>query len=228
MNKPELTSTTQIRFKCENCLQSIKAKPEQVGKYARCPNCKNSVEVPNASTTHSDYDEYDLAPISIDPDAGSSESLSSLLSPATPQPKKKTKKSKRPKSSSASASEIDLETSFPEQEWAEPLPKLPGEESNGPRPAKTTRSTLTHHPVLETVAVFLRLLAWITGLVFACLLLVDIFGLSLSEDSEPSQSGGLAYKLGLVLTACTLVCIQIGASESIRVLLEIHKKLHRS
>lgn len=226
----------QIRFRCGNCLQTIKAKPEKAGKEARCPSCKRAVKVPSESVP-TKQEEFDLAPISVDPDDSEMEQR---------------RRASKDTQSRSLLSRVDPagHDSDSDSKWVSPLdstisdlrpPKT--EVANASKPSKQGRTRTTKskksdsqiqqtgtvndslYASLERLAAILKLLGWTTAIVFGVLLAADLFGISLSETEEASDSKGLAYQFGVVVAAATLVTLQFGVSGVIGLLIDIHRKL---
>jgi len=195
-----------VRFLCSSCNTSIKAKDEYSGKTVRCPHCRERTLVPSDDQPNDILelgDDYGLAAMSV----GDIEIDSPEMHIEKP--------SSRPNTAPLSNTLHMTQHGSPD-----------------PRPPLVAVESLGHYPLLLRASLGFRVLAALAGIVWLYILggefIELIFG---SKDTQQASQALLSPTLQFAMTflvGASTVCFLAGASEALRVLLDIRNSLART
>ncbi len=199
-----------VRFLCSACGTSIKAKDEYSGKSVRCPHCRERILVPPDDQPNDVLEigeDYGLAAMSV----GEIEIDS---------PEMHAKPSQRPGNVATAAMRNPMPIDAPIERRTEVQDQVPRSADPG------------GFLILQRASLGLLIMAICSAIVFLYVLGGELVEYAFGEDPNTPQTRVFGSPLlDLVTTfiaAGTIVCLLAGASDALRVLLDIRNILNRS
>ncbi len=194
---------TAIRFVCSNCEHTIKAKAEMAGHTAKCPNCKKQVSVPQQNEVNSSFeDDYGLAAMSVS-DVDRDELQRDIT-----------------------RAKIELEDhpSHTARNGFGTAPVSRPRTEQDRQPMAVDHAANRRYPVLRAVSLALRLLAWMSAIIWFFAVAAILLGIDAGANPELNKATSESFLWRLAnefMRGATGVCVLIGASELIKVAIDI-------